>query len=84
MFAFIRDSYGCIWYEFRIIEFKDEFGETNKLIRENKSAVRPHPSLTFKSLLLRHVNIEWRLLIIGIFSPNFSFHTKMHQTAFFV
>lgn len=29
MFAFIRDSYGCIWYEFRIIEFKDELGETN-------------------------------------------------------
>lgn len=29
MFAFIRDSYGCIWYEFRIVEFKDELGETN-------------------------------------------------------
>lgn len=29
MFAFIRDSYGCICYEFRIIEFKDEFGEAN-------------------------------------------------------
>lgn len=29
MFAFIGDSYGCICYEFRIIEFKDEFGEAN-------------------------------------------------------
>lgn len=44
--SFTRDSYGCTWYGFGIIEFKGEFAET--LIKHLKTNLRSDHSLIFE------------------------------------
>lgn len=71
VFAFTRDSYGCIRYGLGIIEFKDEFAET--LIKHLKTNLRLDHSLIFEVFPIEACYYQMGIITDQYLSPSLSF-----------